>query len=90
VSCFVVQLVTFAAGAALVVFVLIGVVVGPSVATGPVLAGATIEVVSGGAVLAVASVGPIRKTRPAEPRKPHRHWFGGRRDGRLPRRFEQE
>ena len=29
----------------------------------------------GGAVLAVASVGPIRKASPAAPGKPHRHWF---------------
>ena len=44
----------------------------------------------GGAVLAVASVGPIRKASPAAPGKPHRHWFGGRLEGRLRRRFEQE
>ncbi len=44
----------------------------------------------GGAVLAVASVGPIRKASPAEPGEPHRHWFGGCRDGRPRRRFEQE
>ena len=45
---------------------------------------------TGGAVLAVASVGPIRKASPAAPGKPHRHWFRGRLDGRLRRRFEQE
>ena len=44
----------------------------------------------GGAVLAVASVGPIRKASPAAPGKPHRHWFSGRLDGRLRRPFEQE
>ena len=44
----------------------------------------------GGAVLAVASVGPIRKASPAAPGKPHRHWFRGRLDGRPRRPFEQE
>ena len=44
----------------------------------------------GGAVLAAASVGPIRKAGPAEPGKPHRHWFSGRLDGRLRRRFKLE